>query len=73
LDVHKKTVNACIRIGKGKKLPVLMAVFGTFTADLERSREFLREHKVRRVVIESTGVYWMPVRTCSRVAIGNSI
>lgn len=62
LDVHKKTVNACIRIGKGKKLEVLTAVFGTFTADLERLREFLREHKVRRVVMESTGVYWMPVR-----------
>jgi transposase len=62
LDVHKKTVNACIRIGKGKKLEVLTAVFGTFTADLERLREFLRGHKVRRVVIESTGVYWMPVR-----------
>jgi transposase len=62
LDVHKKTVNACVRIGKGKKLEVLTAVFGTFTADLERLREFLRQHKVRRVVMESTGVYWMPVR-----------
>jgi transposase len=62
LDVHKKTVNVCIRIGKGKKLEVLTAVFGTFTADLVRLREFLRSNKVRRVVMESTGVYWMPVR-----------
>jgi hypothetical protein len=58
LDVHKKTVNACLRIGKGNKLQVLTAMFGTFTADLERLRDFLREHKVRRVVIESTGVYF---------------
>jgi transposase len=62
LDIHKKTVNACIRIGTGKTLQVLTAIFGTFTADLERLREFLRGNKVRRVVLESTGVYWMPVR-----------
>jgi transposase len=36
-------------------------VYGTFTADLERMREFLREHKVHRVIMESTGVYWIPV------------
>jgi hypothetical protein len=33
-------------------------VFGTFTADLEQLRELLREHKVRRLVMESTGVYF---------------
>ena len=62
LDVHKKSISVCIRIGKGKKAQVLTTVFGTFTADLERLREFLRVNKVRRVVMESTGVYWMPVR-----------
>jgi transposase len=62
LDVHKKSVHVCIRIGKGKKLEVLTRVFGTFTADLEQLREFLRENKVHRVVMESTGVYWIPVR-----------
>lgn len=62
MDVHKKTINVCVRIGRGKKLQVLTRVFGTFTADLEQLREFLRENKVRRVIIESTGVYWMPVR-----------
>lgn len=62
MDVHKKTINVCVRIGRGKKLEVLTRVFGTFTADLEQLREFLRENKVRRVIMESTGVYWMPVR-----------
>jgi transposase len=62
MDVHKKTINVCIRIGRGKNLQVLTRVFGTFTADLEQLRGFLRENKVRRVIIESTGVYWMPVR-----------
>jgi transposase len=51
-----------VRIGKGKKAQMLTTVFGTCTADLERLREFLRVNKVRRVVMESTGVYWMPVR-----------
>jgi hypothetical protein len=59
---HKRTVNVCVRVGKGKKLQVLTALFGTFTADLDALRELLRAHKVRRVVTESTGVYWLPVR-----------
>jgi transposase len=29
---------------------------------LEQLREFLRQNKVHRVVMESTGVYWIPVR-----------
>lgn len=62
LDVHKRSVSVCIRIGRGKHLQVLTGVYGTFTSDLERLRAFLQSHKVRRVVIESTGVYWMPVR-----------
>jgi len=37
------------------------AVFGTFTADLERLRDWLKEHKVKQVAMESTGVYWIPV------------
>ena len=61
LDVHKKTINVCIRQGKGKKLELITGLFGTFTGDLERLYEMLRSHKVRQVAIESTGVYWMPV------------
>jgi transposase len=59
--VHKTSVHVCIRDGKGKKVAVTTVVFGTFTGDLEQMRELLRKHKVRRLVMESTGVYWMPV------------
>ena len=31
LDVHKKTVNVCIRPGKGNKLQIFTALFGTLT------------------------------------------
>src|SRR3954470_8775761 len=61
MDVHKASINVCVRIGKGRKIEIRRGMFGTFTQDLERLAEFLREHKVRRVVMESTGVYWMPV------------
>ena len=51
MDVHKKSIHVCVRIGKGKKLKVLTRVFGTFTADLEQLRDFLRQNKVHRVVM----------------------
>ena len=35
--------------------------FGTFTGDLEGMADWLREHGVRVVAMESTGVYWIPV------------
>lgn len=61
LDVHKASVHVCIRLAKGKKAEGLKAVFGTFTSELKRLSQFLRQHQVRRVVMESTGVYWIPV------------
>jgi transposase len=51
----------CVRQGHGSKLKCVSDLFGTFTADLERLRDFLLQHKVHRVVMESTGVYWIPV------------
>ena len=61
LDVHKKTVNVCVRRGKGNKVELIRGLFGTCTEELERMRAFLQEHKVHRVVMESTGVYWIPL------------
>jgi hypothetical protein len=62
LDVHKKTVCACIREAKedGEVVPI-QETFQTFTDDLERLRDWLKQHEVRRVAMESTGVYWIPV------------
>jgi len=63
LDVHEKSVTACIRRrGKGSSdVECEEAVFGTFTQELLRLRKWLRQHGVREVVMESTGVYWIPV------------
>ena len=38
----------------------LVRSFGTFTGDLIRMAEWLREHGVQTVAMESTGVYWIP-------------
>ena len=61
VDVHKKSVSVCIRKTKGKRVETKTAVFDTFTEDLEKLRDFLRRDRVHRVVMESTGVYWIPV------------
>jgi transposase len=61
LDVHKKSVSACIRIRQGDTTLAETAMFGTFTRDLERLRDWLAEHKVSEVAMESTGVFWIPV------------
>ena len=63
LDIHKKSVSVCVRRRvRGKpEAEIEEAVFGTFTQDLVRLHEWLRERKVRHVTMESTGVYWIPV------------
>jgi transposase len=63
LDVHKQSVSVCIRIrsATSKEAQVEEAVFGTITAELERLCQWLREHKVKQIAMESTGVYWIPV------------
>jgi transposase len=61
LDVHKKSVSACVRISHGGRICKQTAVFGTFTSDLEHLREWLEKHKVTHIALESTGVFWIPV------------
>ena len=63
LDVHAKSVTACIRrrLKGSSAVECEEAVFGTFTQDLLRLRKWLRQHGVTQVAMESTGVYWIPV------------
>lgn len=57
MDVHKKTVSACVVMPKGKHT----RTFGTYTDDLLELADWLKEQKVTHVAMESTGVYWKPV------------
>lgn len=63
LDIHRDSVSVCIRKRvRGEAEPKIEEeVFGTYTQELERLRTWLKQHKVRQVAMESTGVYWMPV------------
>jgi len=63
LDIHRDTVSACIRkrVRGAAEAIIEEQVFGTFTQELERLRAWLKQHKVRQVAMESTGVYWIPI------------
>jgi len=63
LDVHKKSVVACVRRpGTGRrKRDREVRTFETFTDDLVKLREWLIESGVTEVAMEATGVYWKPV------------
>jgi transposase len=62
LDVHKKTVVACARsVGDDGADREQVRTFGTMTADLLELADWLAALGVRRVAMESTGVYWKPV------------
>nr|AEQ20620.1 transposase [uncultured bacterium CSLF43] len=61
LDVHKKTVCACIRETRSDgEVDIIEETFDTFTDGSEQLRDWLKQHPVRRVAMESTGVYWIP-------------
>lgn len=62
LDVHKKTVTACVRTpdgrgGRGRQT----RTYRTTTAGLLALRDWLQAERVSHVGMESTGPYWKPV------------
>lgn len=57
LDVHKKTVTACVITPEARET----RTFSTMTRDLIHLGDWLRELKVTHVAMESTGVFWKPV------------
>lgn len=57
LDVHKRSVTACLITPEGKEI----RTFGTMTADLLELSDWLQSHGCTHVAMESTGVYWKPI------------
>lgn len=78
LDLHKKQITASLRVHQGSTVePIrITEVFGTMPDELERLRQFVIDHQVTDVVMESTSVYWMHVyellETSTRVAVVNA-
>lgn len=62
LDVHKKTVVACvIHSGPGGKSEKETRTFSTMLPELEKLRDWLVEQGCSCAAMEATGVYWKPV------------
>lgn len=61
LDVHKKTVVACVRVLVEGVVDRQVQTFGTTTSELLALAEWLRGCAVTHVALEATGVYWKPV------------
>lgn len=62
LDIHKKTVVACVRIvDPDGATRTCVKTFATMTTGLRDLADWLGAQGVRQVAMESTGVYWKPV------------
>jgi transposase len=57
LDVHKKTVVACLLTPGRKEVRTL----GTTTRELRELQRWLSEHGCTHLAMEATGVYWKPI------------
>ena len=61
LDVHQRTVVACVRLAAGTTVQQEVRMFGTATRDLLALADWLTSHGCTHVAMESTGVYWKPI------------
>jgi transposase len=61
LDVHKKTVVACVRIQQGVAVEQEVRTFETTTSGLLDLSAWLSEKGCTPAAMEATGVYWKPV------------
>lgn len=58
IDVHKDLIVATI---SGEGLEEQTKEFGAFSSSIEALRDWLKEHGVTHIAMESTSVYWKPV------------
>jgi transposase len=62
IDVHKKTIVACLMVGKPDGKPQkTIKTFSTMTRELLACKDWLESEGCTYVAMESSGVYWKPV------------
>ena len=61
LDVHAKTVVACVRIAAHARVTYEHRTVSTTTRGLLELSDWLSAHAVTHIAMEATGVYWKPV------------
>jgi|CXWL01.1.fsa_nt_gi transposase len=58
VDIGAIEIVACVA---GDENTQIVKAFGNYTVDLQAIGQWLQEHKVKSVAMESTGVYWIPL------------
>ena len=62
LDVHQAAITAClVKARRGVRTERVFREFGTTTREIGALKNWLCEAGCTHVVMESTGVYWLPV------------
>lgn len=61
LDVHKAQITACVLRRCAGEARAQVRTFGTMTREILAMGDWLEEHGVVKVAMESTGVYWKPI------------
>ena len=62
IDIHKSFVVACIAATNAVLVTTYKSRrFSTFTGDIRRLAEWLKQNKCTDVCMESTGKYWIPI------------
>jgi transposase len=61
LDVHKRSVVACLLFPENGHPHKERQTFSTMTPDVLRLRDWLKGHECTCVAMESTGVFWKPI------------
>lgn len=63
MDVHRDNLTACIASGPldRAKEKLIVKEFSTMTYELRELSSWLKEHNVKTVAMESTGIYWKPI------------
>ena len=57
LDVHKKTVTACLMTSEGKEV----RTFGTMAEELCKLVDWIIDHGCTNVAMEISGIFWKPI------------
>lgn len=58
MDIGAHEIWVCV---PGQGNTQIVRLFGTYTADLHALGDWLQEHHIQTVAMESTGVYWIPI------------
>src|SRR3990172_11822705 len=58
VDIGATEIVACVPGGEEVQL---VKAFGNYTVDLQAIGAWFKEHNIRTIAMESTGVYWIPL------------